>query len=273
MDKCGVYVIECSANGAFYIGSSAVVSARRREHRRSLRVQKHHSPYLQNAWNKYGEGAFELRVLEECPREDLIAREQEYLDVFQPPFNVCAVAGSRAGVPHPPEVRERIRQALVGRSRPTAHRANLAAARRASPVAAALAASLRGIPRPPHVGQLVRAAKLGKPRHPDVVAKVAASLTGRNLSPEHRAKLSDVRKGRVLSAETRAKVGAARRISAAVQAANDRMRGVPRSMEVREKCSAALKGRPKPHLRGVPRSPEVRAKISATKRAKREAMG
>lgn len=30
-----------------------------KDHLRLLRLNKHHSQYLQNAWNKYGENAFE----------------------------------------------------------------------------------------------------------------------------------------------------------------------------------------------------------------------
>jgi hypothetical protein len=36
--------------------------------------------FLQRAWDKYGEGDFDFRVLEECPPEHVRVREQHYMD-------------------------------------------------------------------------------------------------------------------------------------------------------------------------------------------------
>jgi len=84
MDSCGVYVIQRRDTGDSYIGSSYRVNARWYAHKRALRLGIHHSPRLQATWNKHGEEAFTLRVLEECPRETLLEREQEYLTAFRP---------------------------------------------------------------------------------------------------------------------------------------------------------------------------------------------
>lgn len=92
-DRSGIYAIEHIESKRFYIGSSAAFYKRKQAHVWKLRAGIHHSTHLQNAWNKYGEDAFEFYLLEECDKENLLIREQAYLDAFRPVFNVCWVAG------------------------------------------------------------------------------------------------------------------------------------------------------------------------------------
>ena len=106
---CGVYVIEQVGPGILYIGSSHAIRNRWYKHRYDLNHGCHHSPWLQNAWNKHGPDAFEFYVLEECAPENLLIREQEYLDAFQPAFNVNPTARSRRGAKYSPELAERMR--------------------------------------------------------------------------------------------------------------------------------------------------------------------
>lgn len=95
--RCGIYVIEHLETRRFYIGRSADIEHRWYAHRRSLGLGTHHSRALQEAWIQYGEAGFGFYVLDECPSSELIAREQEYLDAFQPAFNTSP----RADAPGP----------------------------------------------------------------------------------------------------------------------------------------------------------------------------
>ena len=58
----GIYKITNNVNGKFYIGSSQNISRRWYDHKRELRIQKHHNKYLQRAWNKYGEENFSFEI-------------------------------------------------------------------------------------------------------------------------------------------------------------------------------------------------------------------
>lgn len=83
MIKCGVYSITNRVNGKVYIGSSVNLDRRWRTHLRDLSSGRHHSDYLQRAWNKYGAENFEFSVLEEVTSKDLLRkREQFYLDQY-----------------------------------------------------------------------------------------------------------------------------------------------------------------------------------------------
>lgn len=78
----GIYEIVHVASGKRYIGNSRNVSNRFYAHRYALRNDRHFCPYLQNAWNKHGESAFEFRLIERCLDEvvALLAREQVWID-------------------------------------------------------------------------------------------------------------------------------------------------------------------------------------------------
>lgn len=89
-DWCGVYRITCEGNSQVYIGSSVNVKERWQQHLSLLRRNRHSSIYLQNAYNKYGEGSFRFEVLVrliEFNEEVLRDLEWYYIERYQPAFN------------------------------------------------------------------------------------------------------------------------------------------------------------------------------------------
>lgn len=97
MDKSGVYKITNEVTGRFYIGSSIHTEQRFYDHKRDLRANEHINPILQRSWNKHGESSFTFGVIEECPAEKCIEREQHYLDLLQPYKNIGYNIGKSAG--------------------------------------------------------------------------------------------------------------------------------------------------------------------------------
>lgn len=95
--KSGIYQIINKTNNHSYIGSAVDISGRWATHISSLKRNRHHSIYLQRAWNKYGEDAFEFIILEHCVKELLIFKEQFYLNEINPEYNICKIAGSSLG--------------------------------------------------------------------------------------------------------------------------------------------------------------------------------
>lgn len=115
----GVYEILCLVNNKSYIGSSVNLYKRWREHYNNLLNNRHSNQYLQNSFNKYGENQFVFSVLEYCEPENLIDREQYYIDkmdtVVPNGFNMLPRAGSRFGYSLSKETRDKISKSNKGR--------------------------------------------------------------------------------------------------------------------------------------------------------------
>lgn len=84
LHQTGVYIIENLTNNKIYVGSTTMSFLKRFQHHLSLlRANRHKNQYLQNAWNKYGENAFEFSVIEICKKENCLEREQYYMDLYK----------------------------------------------------------------------------------------------------------------------------------------------------------------------------------------------
>lgn len=93
----GIYVIRCKVTGKVYVGSSKNIKVRWRHHRRMLKSGTHHSIKLQRAWDKYGEDAFEFKIVEEVIDGLLTIYEQVYINHYNSPvdgYNILKVAGT-----------------------------------------------------------------------------------------------------------------------------------------------------------------------------------
>lgn len=77
--KSGVYQIRNAISGLIYIGSASNLGARKANHLSHLKSATHNNKYLQYDFTKFGEGAFEYIVIEECSVEHLEEREQFWL--------------------------------------------------------------------------------------------------------------------------------------------------------------------------------------------------
>ena len=81
MNSSGIYLIVNLINGMFYVGSTICFKDRWCVHRNQLNTNLHKSTYLQNAWNKYGEEAFQFIIVEIVEdRNKLEEIEQLWMD-------------------------------------------------------------------------------------------------------------------------------------------------------------------------------------------------
>lgn len=101
----GIYQIQHATSRKLYVGSATNILDRWSAHRWELRSGVHGNARLQNAWSKYGEGAFEFSILETCAswsKEIQLERETAWIQWLQPEYNICPVAMSRLGVKQSP---------------------------------------------------------------------------------------------------------------------------------------------------------------------------
>ena len=88
MKKCGIYLIFNLVSGKRYVGSSINIYNRFHEHIHILKRNEAHNKHLQNSWNKYGEESFVFQVLEYCEPKVQFEREQYYIDLIKPEYNL-----------------------------------------------------------------------------------------------------------------------------------------------------------------------------------------
>lgn len=124
--KAGVYLISNNVNGKCYVGSTIHLDQRRKQHFSRLAHNKHVNKHLQNAYNKYGREAFEFEVLEiididDSIKENLLMREQFWIDNLKPAYNILPVAGSNLGYHHTEETKQKISNSTKGVKKSESH--------------------------------------------------------------------------------------------------------------------------------------------------------
>ena len=180
----GIYRIVLKEDQRCYIGSSIRIEERWDAHKWHLRRGDHHSSYLQNAWNKYGEDAFAFEIIEKCEADNLLQREQVWLDSEDPAFNMLPTAGNNTGYTYTPEACAKISAALMGHPVSDETRALWSEQRKGRKLSEEHKAK-------------ISVANMGKQRN-----------VGFKHTDETRAKWSAQRKGHAVTPETRAKISA-----------------------------------------------------------------
>ena len=115
--KSGIYAFINNINGNIYIGSSVCLYNRLRDYNqpRYLKI-KSHFPIVR-ALNKYGSENFTIVILEITDSENLIRREQKWINDFKPLYNILRNAGNSAGYIHTERGKEKISKAIIGKER------------------------------------------------------------------------------------------------------------------------------------------------------------
>lgn len=101
-NRPGIYCFVNATNGNTYVGSAKNLRIRLKGHYLGTRSNL----ILQKAISKYGISQFYFVVLEYCEIEDLIKREQYYIDQLNPIYNILRIAGSSLGYQHTEEYKE-----------------------------------------------------------------------------------------------------------------------------------------------------------------------
>jgi len=78
---------------------------------------------------KYGYSKFTLEILEYCDFKDLIKREQYYINLLKPEYNIMKIAGSRLGSGHTEETRAKMSILRTGKKHSEETKAKMSSAR------------------------------------------------------------------------------------------------------------------------------------------------
>lgn len=116
LKKSGIYAIKVRGGSCAYIGSTSNFKNRFRDHASLLKRGLHHCKGLQNAVNKHGYENTYAELLELCELDDLIEKEQFWINNFPSIYNsirkVCEPFRGRITTE---EMRENMRRAQLGK--------------------------------------------------------------------------------------------------------------------------------------------------------------
>lgn len=115
-NQCGIYKISNTIDSRFYIGSTNKLRERFRSHRNKLAKGKNASIYLQRFSDKYGIDKLIFEVVEIVEDESkLIEREDYYISLLNPEFNLMSTAMRQKGCNHSEEARRKISESKKGK--------------------------------------------------------------------------------------------------------------------------------------------------------------
>lgn len=117
----GIYYITNKVNGHKYVGSSVDIERRWKQHKCILRGYCHDNSHLQAAWNKYGEDAFEFKIMAYTDPDKATVLEdfilQNYFDRFE--YNIAESATAPfLGREHSEKTKEKMSKAQSGENNP-----------------------------------------------------------------------------------------------------------------------------------------------------------
>jgi len=116
-EKSGVYCWTKIESGKMYVGSSVDLYRRFIQYyniKYITRTAK--SSLICRALLKHGYSKFKLEILEYCKSSDVINREQHYIDLLKPEYNILQVAGSLFGYKHTEESLAKMKEIALNRS-------------------------------------------------------------------------------------------------------------------------------------------------------------
>jgi len=110
--KIGVYRWINKTNLKTYVGSSTNIGVRMYTYYSLLSLAKSNR-LIDRALLKYGFSNFTLEILEYCNEENILEREQYYMDLLKPEYNIVEIAGSTLGYKHTPESLAKMRDFVL----------------------------------------------------------------------------------------------------------------------------------------------------------------
>lgn len=167
--NAGVYCIINLINRKKYAGSSVDIKNRWHKHKSDLKRGCHDNPYLQREFNKYGEDAFDFRVLVYTDPEEALPLEQFILDNYLYLFEYNIAKNATApmlGRKHSEEAKVKMSNAKMGENHPN----------------------------------------FGKTLPEETRSKISEAHAGKTLSEKHKQKISESRTGTHHAKETKRKI-------------------------------------------------------------------
>lgn len=178
-----IYKIVNTTNGKIYVGSAVNFRKRKNLHLKNLRDGNHGNKHLQLAFKKYGLDNFVFEIIELCFRENLLEREQFYIDNLKPEYNICkSVEKSRLGIKSSPEHIAKIVASNTGKKRSPEACANIGLAKKGFKFSEESLLKLKLRPRTEETRRKISEAQIGKTHTEEAKANMRKAIALRNYN-------------------------------------------------------------------------------------------
>lgn len=227
----GVYCWINLKNGKKYVGSSSTsLLGRLRHWLKVLKAGRCHNRYFQRAWNKYGSKLFRFKILERCPPENCLTREQWWIDCYDTSnpskgYNLSPTAGSTYGMKFGPLAdwhKKRVSTAMkgnknfLGRSHTEESRRKISLALTGKKLSKehceSMSRAFKGRKLTESTKKKMSAARMGHVVTETTRKKISIGRLGKPLSEDHKKKLSIAKLGKKLSQQTRLRMAIGQRV-------------------------------------------------------------
>jgi group I intron endonuclease len=110
-NQSGIYRWVNNLSQKSYVGSGVDLAKRLKSYFNASELNRNPRP-IKHALLKYEHKNFTLDILEYCSKTELIEREQYYIDLLEPEYNILKTAGSLLGFRHSPENIEKFKSKI-----------------------------------------------------------------------------------------------------------------------------------------------------------------
>jgi len=202
-----IYQIKNIQNDKRYIGNTVNKNKRWEKHKWALTNNRHDNAHLQRSWNKYGNTSFKFSVMEQVDKSnDLINREQYYIDNLDPEYNIAPKAN---GSEHSKETKNKMSEALSGENNPMyGEKHSKKTKQKISEIQSGENHPMYGKHHSKEAKEKISKAHEGKKLSEEHRRNISEAMS--NPSEETRQKISESHKGLKHSEKTRQKMGEAR---------------------------------------------------------------
>jgi len=117
--RSAIYRWVNNINNKSYVGSAKSLNDRLNIYYSPTTLKKileRSSSAINSALLKYGYNNFKFEIIEYCEQDQLIYREQYYIDLLKPEYNICKTAGSTLGKIHSESTKEKIKNSTTGKN-------------------------------------------------------------------------------------------------------------------------------------------------------------
>ena len=229
---CGIYCIQNTINQKKYIGLSTNIERRLKDHLISLRnknTEKENEHFIRS-FHKYGEDAFQARIIIVCDQNILAPMEQYLIKIFKtynPKFGYNKTLGGERNQPTI-ETRKKMSESHKGKKPSEGTKKKLSE-------------SLKGRKHSDETKKKISEYRKGKKLSDETKKKMSEYRKGKKLSDETKKKISESLKGRKHSDEAKKKISKSKKGKYIGE--NNPFYEKKHSIESRKKISESRKGK------------------------------